>query len=61
MVSSKTVLKMFGMSEEERNKMVDKMTEENAKYLLKIALRFIMPSDEQRKMNMEFLGIETDQ
>ncbi len=61
MVSSKTVLKMFGMSEEERNKMVDKMTEENAKYLLKIALKSIMPSDEQRKMNMEFLGIETDQ
>ncbi len=61
MVSPKTFQKMLCVSEEERNKMVDKMTEENAKYLLKIALKFVTPSDEQRKRNMDFLGVKTNQ
>lgn len=60
MVSTRTLYKMINVNEEERNKMVDKMTEENAKYLLKIALKTIMPSDEEKRKTKEFLGIAED-
>ena len=39
MVSIKTHAKLAGMSVEERNKAIDKLSEENAKYPLKIAYK----------------------
>lgn len=39
MVSVKTHAKLASMSVEERNKAIDKLSEENAKYLLKIAYK----------------------
>ncbi len=50
----------MSVSEAERNKMVDKLSEENAKYMLKIALKTIMPSDEEKRRTKEFLGIAED-
>lgn len=41
MVSIKTHAKLAGMSIEERDKAIDKLSEENAKYLLKIAYKAI--------------------
>ncbi len=60
MVSTRTLYKMMSVSEAERNKMVDKLSEENAKYMLKIALKTIMPSDEEKRRTKEFLGIAED-
>lgn len=39
MVSVKTHAKLANMSVEERDKAIDKLSEENAKYLLKIAYK----------------------
>ena len=39
MVSIKTHAKLANMSVEERDKAIDKLSEENAKYLLKIAYK----------------------
>ncbi len=41
MVSIKTHAKLADMSVEERDKAIDKLSEENAKYLLKIAYKAI--------------------
>ena len=59
MLSTKTYAKILCANEETRNKMIDKMTEENAKHLLKMVLKTIMPSDETREINLELLGIKT--
>ncbi len=60
MVSTRTLYKMMSVSEAELNKMFDKLSEENAKYMLKIALKTIMPSDEEKRRTKEFLGIAED-
>lgn len=41
MIQTKTVAKLLAADEEECNKIIDKMTEKNAKDTLKIALKFI--------------------
>lgn len=41
MIQTKTVAKLLAADEEEFNKIIDKMTEKNAKDTLKIALKFI--------------------
>lgn len=61
MLSTKTYAKILGENEETRNKMIDKMTEENAKHMLKMVLKAVMPSDETRKIHRELLVIETYQ
>lgn len=61
MLSTKTYAKILGANEETRNKMIDKMTEENAKHMLKTVLKAVMPSDETRKIHRELLGIKTYQ
>lgn len=59
MLSTKTYAKILCANEETRNKMIDKMTEENAKHMLKMVLKAVMPSDETREIHREFLGIST--
>lgn len=61
MLSTKTYAKILGANEETRNKMIDQMTEKNAKYMLKMVLKAVMPSDETRKIHRELLEIETYQ
>ncbi|MCM1059837.1 MAG: hypothetical protein NC452_06050 [Eubacterium sp.] len=61
MLSIKTYSKILCANEKTRNTMIDKMTEENAKYLLKMVLKAVMPSDETRKLNMERFGITENQ
>lgn len=61
MLSTKTYAKILCSNEETRNKMIDKMTEENAKHMLKMVLKTVMPSDETRKISLELLGFETYQ
>ena len=61
MLSTKTYAKILCANEETRNRMIDKMTEENAKHMLKMVLKAVMPSDETRKINLELLGFETYQ
>lgn len=60
MLSTKTYAKILGANEETRNKMIDQMTEENAKHMLKMILKAVMPSDETREIHRELLGIETN-
>lgn len=59
MLSTKTYAKILCANEETRNKMIDKMTEENAKHMLKMVLKAVMPSDKTRKINLELLEIRT--
>ena len=61
MLSTKTYAKILCANEETRNTMIDKMTEENAKHMLKMVLKTVMPSDETRKISLELLGLETYQ
>lgn len=61
MLSTKTYAKILGANEETRNKMIDQMTEENAKHMLKMVLKAVMPSDETREIHRVLLGIETYQ
>lgn len=56
MLSTKTYAKILGANEETRNKMIDKMTEENAKHMLKMVLKAVMPSDETREINLSLLN-----
>ena len=61
MLSTKTYAKILGANEETRNKMIEQMTEENAKHMLKMVLKAVMPSDETREIHRELLEIETYQ
>lgn len=61
MLSTKTYAKILCANEETRNKMIDKMTEENAKHLLKMVLKAVMPSNETREISLGLLGFETYQ
>lgn len=56
MLSTKTYAKILCANEETRNKMIDKMTEENAKHMLKMVLKAVMPSDETREINLRLLN-----
>lgn len=56
MLSTKTYTKILCANEETRNKMIDKMTEENAKHMLKMVLKAVMPSDETREINLSLLN-----
>lgn len=56
MLSTKTYAKILCANEETRNKMIDKMTEGNAKHMLKMVLKAIMPSDETREINLSLLN-----
>ena len=56
MLSTKTYAKILCANEETRNKMIDKMTEENAKHMLKMVLKAVMPSDETREINLSLLN-----
>ena len=58
MLSTKTYAKILCSNEETRNTMIDKMTEENAKHLLKMVLKAVMPSDETREISLGLLGFE---
>ena len=60
MLSTKTYAKILCANEETLNKMIDKMTEENAKHMLKMVLKAVMPSDETREIHRELLGIKTN-
>lgn len=56
MLSTKTYSKILCADEKTRNTMIDKMTEENAKHMLKMVLKAVMPSDETRKINLSLLN-----
>ncbi len=57
MLSTKTYSKILCADEKTRNTMIDKMSGESAKHLLKMVLKTIMPSDEMRKIKLELLGL----
>lgn len=49
MLSLKKYSKIICADENTRNKMIDDLSEENAKHLLKAILKAVMPSDETKK------------
>lgn len=61
MLSTKTYAKILCSNEKTRNKMINKMNKENAKHMLKMVLKAVMPSDETRKISLELLEFETCQ